>query len=148
MYKFPFQRILDMKENEKEQVQLEMAETLKVQSNLEQEIAMLEQKVNSFRETLEKRQFEGLSVTELIEEEAHVSFWDQKLNEKKEALRQLDEQVSGHQENLAEKVREEKTWQSIKEKRREEHNREIKLIEQNELDSFNTVRAYLQLKNG
>ncbi len=137
-----------MKENEKEQVQLEMAETLKVQSNLEQEIAMLEQKVNSFRETLEKRQFEGLSVTELIEEEAHVSFWDQKLNEKKEALRQLDEQVSGHQENLAEKVREEKTWQSIKEKRREEHNREIKLIEQNELDSFNTVRAYLQLKNG
>ncbi len=137
-----------MKENEKEQVQLEMAETLKVQSDLEQEIATLEQKLNTMRQALEQRQFEGLSVTELIKEEAHISYLDQKLGEKKMYLKQLDERVSDHQENLAEKVREEKTWQSIKEKRREEHNKEIQIFEQNELDSFNTVRAYLQLKNG
>lgn len=137
-----------MKENEKEQAQLEMAETLKVQSDLEQEITVLEQKLNTMRESLEQRQFEGLPITELIKEEAHLSFLDQKLSEKKAHLKQLNERVSGHQENLAEKVREEKTWQSIKEKRREEHNREIQIIEQNELDSFNTVRAYLELKNG
>lgn len=137
-----------MKENEKEQVQLKMADTLKVQSDLEREITALEEKVHMFRKNLEKRQYEGLSVTELIKEEAHISYIEEQLQDKKKQLMRVDQQIADQQDNLAEKVKEEKTWQSIKEKRREEHNREIQIIEQNELDSFNTVRAYLQLKNG
>ena len=147
-FQFPFQRILDVKENEKSQAQLEMAESLKVQVDLEHSLATLEQEVYSKRLRLEQRQLDGLSITDLLKEEEHIAYLERQLQQKKQQLNQIEEQLSEQKDTLASKVKEEKTWQSIKETRKEEFHRDMQILEQNELDDLTTVRAYLLTRNG
>ncbi|MDO6656348.1 flagellar export protein FliJ [Anaerobacillus sp. 1_MG-2023] len=147
-FHFPFQRILDVKENEKSQAQLEMAESLKAQVDIERSLRDLEQAVLSMRQRLEERQQEGVSIIDLLKEEEHITYLEGQLNQKRNQLIQVEHQVSEQQDTLASKVREEKTWQSIKETRKEEFYHDMKMIEQNELDDLNTVRAYMLARNG
>ncbi|WP_371017952.1 flagellar export protein FliJ [Pseudalkalibacillus sp. JSM 102089] len=147
-FHFPFQRILDVKENEKSQAQLEMAESLKAQVDIERSLRDLEQAVLSMRQRLEERQQEGVSIIDLLKEEEHITYLEGQLHQKRNQLIQVEHQVSEQQDTLASKVREEKTWQSIKETRKEEFYHDMKMIEQNELDDLNTVRAYMLARNG
>ncbi|WP_269082706.1 flagellar export protein FliJ [Guptibacillus hwajinpoensis] len=140
--------MLDVKENEKAQAQLEMAEVLKMQVDLERAIATLDQEIYSMRERLEQRQLDGLSITELLKAEEHISYLERQLQGQQNQLIQINTQLSSHQDALATKVKEEKTWQSIKETRKEEFHRDLQIIEQNELDDLNTVRAYMLARNG
>ncbi|WP_206759416.1 flagellar export protein FliJ [Pseudalkalibacillus hwajinpoensis] len=137
-----------MKENEKSQAQLEMAESLKVQVDLEQEAHQLEEDIHAMREKLEHRQLEGLPILELLKEEEHIAYLEKQLERKRYQLSHVENKVSEQQEALVSKVREEKTWQSIKETRKEEFYHDQKMIEQNELDDLNTVRAYMLARNG
>ncbi|WLR61838.1 flagellar export protein FliJ [Guptibacillus hwajinpoensis] len=147
-FQFPFQRILDVKENEKSQAQLDMAESLKAQVDIERSMRDLEKAVLSTRQRLEERQQEGVSIIDLLKEEEHISYLEGQLKQKRNQLIQVEHQVSEQQDTLASKVREEKTWQSIKETRKEEFYHDMKMIEQNELDDLNTVRAYMLARNG
>ncbi|WP_255436011.1 flagellar export protein FliJ [Pseudalkalibacillus hwajinpoensis] len=147
-FQFPFQRILDVKENEKAQAQLEMAEVLKVQVDLERAISSLEQEIYSMRGRLEQRQLDGLSITELLRGEEHIAYLERQIQEQKNQLKLINIQLSSQQDALAAKVKEEKTWQSIKETRKEEFHRDLQILEQNELDDLNTVRAYMLARNG
>ncbi|MFK3961011.1 flagellar export protein FliJ [Pseudalkalibacillus hwajinpoensis] len=147
-FQFPFQRILDVKENEKSQAQLEMAESLKVQVDLERSVSSLEQQIYAMRLRLEQRQLDGLSITDLLKEEEHIAYLERQLQQKKNELMQAENQVSEQKDTLASKVKEEKTWQSIKETRKEEFQRDMQILEQNELDDLTTVRAYLLTRNG
>ncbi len=137
-----------MKENEKSQALLEMAESLKVQVDLEQEAHQLEEDIHAMREKLEHRQLEGLPILELLKEEEHIAYLEKQLERKRHQLSHVENKVSEQQDALASKVREEKTWQSIKETRKEEFYHDQKMIEQNELDDLNTVRAYMLARNG
>ncbi|MCA0991140.1 flagellar export protein FliJ [Pseudalkalibacillus hwajinpoensis] len=137
-----------MKENEKSQAQLEMAESLKVQVDLEYETHQLEENIYAMRERLEQRQLEGLPILELLKVEEHIAYLEKQLERKQQQLNQVEHKVSEQQDTLASKVREEKTWQSIKETRKEEFYHDQKMIEQNELDDLNTVRAYMLTRNG
>ena len=137
-----------MKENEKSQAQLEMAESLKVQVDLEHSTHRLEEEIHSIRIRLEHRQLEGLPIIELLKEEEHIAYLEKQLEQKRNQLSQIEHKVSEQQDTLASKVREEKTWQSIKETRKEEYYHDMKMIEQNELDDLNTVRAYMLTRNG
>ncbi|WP_273851619.1 flagellar export protein FliJ [Guptibacillus spartinae] len=139
---------MDVKENEKSQAQLEMAESLKVQVGLEYETHQLEKDIHAMRERLEQRQLEGLPILELLKEEEHIAYLEKQLERKRQQLNQVEHRVSEQQDTLASKVREEKTWQSIKETRKEEFDHDQKMIEQNELDDLNTVRAYMLARNG
>ena len=125
-----------------------MAESLKVQVDIERSMRDLEQAVLSMRQRLEERQQEGLSIIDLLKEEEHITYLEGQLQQKRNQLIEVEHQVSEQQDTLASKVREEKTWQSIKETRKEEFYHDMKMIEQNELDDLNTVRAYMLARNG
>ncbi len=125
-----------------------MAESLKVQVGLEYETHQLEKDIHAMRERLEQRQLEGLPILELLKEEEHIAYLEKQLERKRQQLNQVEHRVSEQQDTLASKVREEKTWQSIKETRKEEFDHDQKMIEQNELDDLNTVRAYMLARNG
>ncbi len=131
-----------MKENEKEYAQLEMANALKKQMDVELDVKRIEQKIELKRESIEALQKRGLLITELVKLEEHISFLESELLEKKLGLRKSISLVNEQQEVLSNKLREEKTWFSIKETRLEEYRHAVKLHEQNELDSLNSVRAY------
>ena len=125
-----------------------MAESLKVQVDIERSMRDLEQAVLSMRQRLEERQQEGLSIIDLLKEEERITYLEGQLQQKRNQLIEVEHQVSEQQDTLASKVREEKTWQSIKETRKEEFYHDMKMIEQNELDDLNTVRAYMLARNG
>ena len=125
-----------------------MAESLKAQVDIERSMRDLEKAVLSTRQRLEERQQEGVSIIDLLKEEEHISYLEGQLKQKRNQLIQVEHQVSEQQDTLASKVREEKTWQSIKETRKEEFYHDMKMIEQNELDDLNTVRAYMLARNG
>lgn len=131
-----------MKENEKEYAQLEMANALKKQMDVEKEVELIEQKISLKRESIEELQKKGLLITELVKLEEHISFLESQLSEKRNGLKMCISLVNENQEMLSSKLIEEKTWFSIKEMRFEEYRHGIKLQEQNELDSLNSVRAY------
>lgn len=125
-----------------------MAESLKAQVDIEHSMRDLEQAVLSMRQRLEERQQEGVSIIDLLKEEEHITYLEGQLHQKRNQLIQVEHQVSEQQDTLASKVREEKTWQSIKETRKEEFYHDMKMIEQNEQDDLNTVRAYMLARNG
>jgi protein involved in temperature-dependent protein secretion len=92
---------LDVKENEKSQAQLEMAESLKVQVDLEHSAQLFEEEIHSKRLRLEQRQLEGLPIIELLKEEEHIAYLEKQLEQKRIQLSQVEHKVSEQQDTLA-----------------------------------------------
>lgn len=131
-----------MKENEKEYAQIEMANALRRQMEVEKEVELIEQKIATKRESMLNLQKNGLLITELVKLEEHISFLENQLLERRRGLKISVSLVNEQQELLSSKLKEEKTWYSIKETRLEEYRRGMKMREQNELDSLSSVRAF------
>lgn len=141
-FRFSFQKILDLKENEKEFAQLQMANAIKKQEESQRRKDEIYQKIITTQNLMNEKQSCGVNVFELRMLENYVDQLKEQLMNSSRELENSQTLVSKSQNNLRMKMKEEKTWVNLKEKKLSEFIEQSKLIEQNLFDEMASIRYY------
>lgn len=147
MFKFnySFQRILDIKEKEKETAQLQMAKAIQRQERTEIKLNQVFTELEEEEQRLYGKQQQGVSITELRFRENYVDYLRKKASVEKEALIVANKNVDIKQDLLQDKLKEEKIWSIHKEKKVLEFLDGLKKEEQIHLDELSSQRYHHQL---
>ncbi|WP_246055276.1 flagellar export protein FliJ [Pseudalkalibacillus caeni] len=143
-FQFQFQRLLELKENEKGQAQVEMAEAVKKQEEMEKNVLKAQQKLSVLHNELAAVQLKGISIFELRRLEGHIETLKEKLVTEQRKLHNSSLQVDQKQAELVTKVKETKTWITIRDQQKQTFIEEQSKKEQIEMDELTSVRMFYQ----
>ena len=141
-FDFRFQKILDLKDNEKDFAQVQMADAIKrhEEGRLKRETIL--GKISKVEQIITKKQQAGVNISELRELENYIEQLKTQLIFSQHELEQLQRNVTKTQSHLQLKSQEQKVWDNLKEQKRDQHIEETKVIEQNFFDELASTRFY------
>lgn len=141
-FNFRFQKILDLKENEKGFAQIQMAEAIKQHEVGYERNKAIQNKISDVEQLKKTKQQRGVNISELrmLEEYIH-QLQDQSQSSKRE-LEYLQKNVSASQGVLQKKAQEEKTWENLKQQKMTRFEEENKAAEQSFFDEMASTRFY------
>jgi len=142
-YRFPLQRVLDVKEKEKQQAQQELGSSLKKQHDAEEQMSMLSEK----REAVQHRMLQpnkGCKASHLHEHQRYISHLDQQIVQLQGYLQETRIEVEQKQGILIEKSKEERVWQTWKQELFIRYQQEASKQEQEMLDEMASIRYFRQ----
>lgn len=141
-FNYPFQKILDLKENEKEFAQIQMAEAIKHQEESLRKNEEIYQKISEVENLKKQKQHDGVNIFELRMLEDYINQLQDQLLSAERELEQMESNVLRTQSHLRIKVQEEKTWINLKNQKLIQFEDQIKLTEQNFFDELASTRFY------
>jgi flagellar protein FliJ len=149
-FHYPFQKILDLKENEKEFAQIQMAEAIKKQEVSLRKNQEIYQKIIEVENEIKQKQQAGVNIFELRMLENYLNQLKDQLITAELELAQMDSNVTKSQNDLRLKVQEEKTWVNLKKQQLSQFEEKEKLSEQTLFDEMAANRFYraLSLERG
>lgn len=146
-FNFRFQKILDLKENEKGFAQIQMAEAIKQHEVGHQQKRMIQQKISDAELLKNAKQQSGINISELRMLEDYIyQLQGQSISSEKE-LEHLQKKVSASQGVLQEKAKEEKTWENLKQQKLIHFKEKNKIAEQSFFDEMASTRFYRLAKS-
>lgn len=113
-YRYPLQKILDLKEKEKEMFQVSLSSSI---SKLEKEKELyhrLQENINSLENDWTNKQQGVLSIADWAEWYSYKQLMEKKLSEKSKHLQRVEQEVERKREQVVEKAREVKIYQILK----------------------------------
>ncbi|MGB6406626.1 MAG: flagellar export protein FliJ [Planococcus donghaensis] len=141
-FNFRFQKILDLKENEKGFAQIQMAEAMKQHEVGHQRNRVIQKKISEAEQLKNSKQQNGINISELRMLEDYIyQLQDESLSSKRE-LEHLQKKVSTSQGLLQKKAQEEKTWENLKAQKLTHFQEEKKVAEQSFFDEMASTRFY------
>lgn len=143
-FQFPLQRVLDVKEKEKQQAQQELGTSLKKQHEAETNMMLLNQKREDVQASM-LQQNSGWKASRLHEYQNYITYLDQQMVSLQSTLVQTKIEVEKKQGILVEKSKEERVWQGWKQELFQRHQQEVLKKEQEMLDEMASVRYFRQL---
>ena len=141
-FNFRFQKILDLKENEKGFAQIQMADAIKQQEAGHQKKEAIHNKIVDAERLKKEKQQGGVNISELRMLMDYIHQLQEQLISSNHELEHLQRNVSRTQNHLQKKAQEEKTWESLKQQKRSLFEEESKVIEQNLFDELASTRFY------
>jgi flagellar FliJ protein len=141
-FHYPFQRVLELKEKEKENSQLQMAKAIRRQEKVELRLSELQEDISQAQSQLSAKQKRGISIIELRMLEDYIEHLRRRLSLEHTEFKFAKKNVEKKQEVLLEKLKEEKTWIVLKEKQAQEFFHQGKIQEQIQLDEMATTSFY------
>jgi flagellar FliJ protein len=141
-FHYPFQRILELKEKEKENSQLQMAKAIRRQEKVEVRLSELQANMYQAQSQLTMKQEQGISIIEIRMLEDYIEHLRRRLSLEHTEFKFAKKNVEKKQEVLLEKLKEEKTWIVLKEKQEQEFFHQSKIQEQLQLDEMATTSFY------
>lgn len=148
IFHYPFQKILELKEKEKEGAQKEMAKAIQRQEKIELRLADLHDLYIAAQEQFAFKQEQGTVIVELRRIEDYVEHLRRCLRLEQEDCSFAKKNVDKKQEVLHDKLKEEKTWFVLKERQELEFINRSKLQEQKQLDEVASNRYYRLSQRG
>lgn len=142
-YRFPLQKVLDVKEKEKQQAQQELGVSLRKQMEVQEEIALLMGKRDRVQEQLQIGG-QGVRAAQLHEIQRYMEFLQKMIEKQAAMLKRTQKEVEKKQHVLTEKSKDEKVWQEWKLHLQEEHRQEAVKQEQEMLDEMAMIRYFRQ----
>jgi flagellar protein FliJ len=141
-FNFQFQKILDIKGNEKDFAQVQMADAIKRHEAGYQKTESLLSKITGAEHLMREKQQEGMNISELRELENYIYQLQTQLMDSQRELEYLQINVSKTQNHLQLKSQEQKIWDNLKEQKLDQHIERNKVIEQNFFDELASTRFY------
>lgn len=141
-FNFRFQKILDLKENEKGFAQIQMADAIKQHEIGHQKKEAIHHKITEAEQLRKEKQQGGVNISELRMLMDYIHQLQEQLISSNHELENLQRTVSRTQDHLQKKAQEEKTWESLKQQKRTLFEEESKVIEQNLFDELASTRFY------
>ncbi|MBN2983598.1 MULTISPECIES: flagellar export protein FliJ [Cohnella] len=140
-FRYPLQKIVDLKESEKSMAEWEYASAI---GNLRKEEHMLET-LRREREEAERRLFEQAqrptALSELQRMQQTIEWLDKGIRKQIEIVRQAERQTAERRDRLTDKMVDEKVWHNARDKALQRFRHEALQREQNELDEMAIMRS-------
>lgn len=141
-FNFRFQKILELKENEKGFAQVQMADAIKKEQAGHQKSRAITDKLVEAEQMKRKKQQGGINISELRMLEIYISQLQEQSSVTNRELEFLQGNVTRTQNQLQQKAQEEKTWGNLKEQELTKFQEEKKVQEQNFFDELASTRFY------
>ena len=141
-FNFQFQKILDVKGNEKDYARVQMADAIKRHEAGYQKKESILSKIANAKQLMKEKQQKGVNISELRELESYIYQLQTQLMSSNRELEHLQENVSKTQNRLQLKSQEQKVWDNLKEQKMDQHIEKNKVIEQNFFDELASTRFY------
>jgi len=141
-FNFRFQKILELKENEKGVAQVQMADAIKKEQAGHQKSRAITDKLVEAEQMKREKQLGGINIAELRMLEMYISQLQEQYSMSNRELEFLQGNVSRSQNQLQQKAQEQKTWGNLKEQELGKFQEEKKIEEQNFFDELASARFY------
>jgi len=141
-FNFRFQKILDLKENEKGLAQMEMADAIKQHEVGHQRKQAIHNKIMDAERLKKEKQQDGVNISELRMLVNYIHQLQESLISSNRELEHLQNNVSRTQNHLQKKAQEEKTWGNLKQQELTVFVEKSKSAEQNFFDELASTRFY------
>lgn len=141
-FNFRFQKILDLKENEKGLAQMEMADAIKQQEIGHRKKEAIHKKIMDAERLKKEKQQDGVNISELRMLVNYIHQLQELLISSNRELEHLQNNVSRTQTHLQMKAQEEKTWGNLKQQELTIYVEQSKMAEQNFFDELASTRFY------
>lgn len=135
-FNFRFQKILELKENETQLAQAEMAEALKKEQAVREQSEALQTKIMEAEEMKKAKEQKGIPISELRMLEGYIYQLYEQSSAANREVAAHERHVSQSQDALKAKAREEKTWGNLKEQNYAAHQKENQAAEQSFFDDL------------
>ena len=145
-FTYTFQKILNMKEKEKEQVQMDYSKSVQLLQKEQQRLVSLEKN----KQEMERRimqQGKNISLAELKINYEYIGHLQRLIIQANESKAQAEKEVEAKQFILSERAIEHKVWEKLKDHVFERYKAETRQAEQKELDEMAVARYYRQKVN-
>ncbi|GAB7388219.1 hypothetical protein BSNK01_20560 [Bacillaceae bacterium] len=138
-YRFPMQRILDLKVKEKEKAQLEYGNALQKWRAEENRLRQLQAQIRALQEERCNRT-SRTKISELRDYEGYLHYLEELARQQQRRLKQTERELENRQNALLDKTREVKMWQRWQERWKANWQYQREKKEQAALDETATVR--------
>lgn len=145
-FQYSFQSILDVKEKQKEQAQIQMSKAISLQESVEMSIKDISERIQHVEQNLIDKQKQGTSVLELHRLEQYLTALKRKLSAEYAQLDLALQNVNRKQSLLNQSMVEEKKWTKLKEREKLVYTEQMQRIERYQEDELAGQRHYQALK--
>ena len=141
-FNFRFQKILDLKEIEKDFAQIQMADAIKLEEVGHRKKEAIHTKIMDAERLKKDKQQDGVNISELRMLGTYIHQLQDLLVSSDRELVHLQDNVTKTQSHLQLKAQEEKTWGNLKQQDLTMYVERNKVIEQNFFDDLASTRFY------
>lgn len=141
-FQFRFEKIVTMKEKEKESAFHEMNVFKKLKETAEHQLLDLVEKKESYVRDYQNSMRNAISVTDIQESEQYIHFLNKQIEKIRKKVSELTQEFNLKNNLLLAKNQEEKIWSSWRKKSLEEYTAKINREEQNQLDEMAVLRYF------
>ncbi|WP_426447097.1 flagellar export protein FliJ [Paenibacillus sp. S-38] len=139
-FRYAFQKIVDLKMNEKTQAEWMLSEAIGRMKQEESSLVELEHSKRSLQEELQEASTRSISVSDLLLMQSYVDYVDTRIQEKHTDIQLAKTVVQSKQDDLTGKMLQEKVWAKAKEKAFQRFSFDVMKKEQDGLDEMATNR--------
>lgn len=140
-FRYPLQKIVDLKGSEKSMAEWEYAASLSKLRVEEEQLEQLFQERGAVERDLQEASLKPTLLTRLMMMQRYIDILDERIRRQHEGVRSAEAQVRMRQSRLSDKMVDEKVWLNARDRALERFRYEWLAKEQNELDEIAIVRA-------
>lgn len=139
-FHYTFQKVVDLKGNEKTQAEWILSSALVELQAQEKSLDELTAQRNAIIISLQSAAEQKTPMAKIMEMQEYVNYLDTCIARKNKDISHAHQEVQNKQETLSTKVLDEKVWLKAKDKAQTLFQQSMNLREQNEMDEMATVR--------
>lgn len=139
-FRYPLQKIVDLKSSEKAQAEWLLSKSIHELNEQERSMKELLGRRREQKISFESMANECVTVAQVRFMQQHISYLDQQISRKSIEVAQAKDIVHSRMRKLTDKMLDEKKWKIAREKAQIEHEKQMLIKEQNELDEMATIR--------
>lgn len=140
-FKYPLQKVVDLKGSQKAMAEWEYAASLGALRREEERLEQLLQERTAVERELAQISHRPVALTRLLELQQYIDALDERIRRQHDGVAAAAKQAENRQQQLADKMVDEKVWLNARDKAFARFQTEWLLKEQNELDEIAIVRA-------
>lgn len=146
VFQFHLQKVLDLKEKEKEQAEWAFGKSIQRKNEEEWKLVQLTEQHDEMTHMLEEAQMQMCSAAQLISIAQYQQAVSRSITRQQRTLRGCEQDVERCQSHLTERMKESQLWQRLREKSLHQFLDEQRQREQKEMDEIGT-QLYLRRSN-
>jgi flagellar FliJ protein len=139
-YRYPYQKIVDLKSSEKTQAEWLLAAAVGKLEQEERTLARLQEERSAWLDRLQREAEGGASLAELQMMQSYVDYLNAAIHKQQENVQQARAEKERRRAALADRMIDEKVWLKAKERDFRNFMQMRQRTEQNELDEIASVR--------
>ncbi|WP_400162975.1 flagellar export protein FliJ [Brevibacillus sp. TJ4] len=145
-FQFQLQKVLDLKEKEKEQAEWAFGKSVQLKNEEESKLVRLYEHRDDMAQMLVQAQEQACTASQLIMISQYRQSVERNIRHQQQTVQGLEQEVERCQVKLRERMKESQLWQRLRERSLAQYHEELKVREQKELDEIGT-QLYLRRSN-